>query len=56
MKYHLNGPMDLGVNARAYMDTLLRCIEWMGELSKAEPVVVYCAYVFDVGGQMELQP
>jgi Fe-Mn family superoxide dismutase len=23
--------------------------EWMGELSKAEPVVVYCAYGFHVG-------
>ena len=23
--------------------------QWMGELSKAEPVVVYCAYGFHVG-------
>ena len=25
------------------------CSEWMGELSKSEPVVVYCAYGFHVG-------
>lgn len=56
MNHQLNHPMDFSANARAYVDTFLRCIEWMGELSKARPVVVYCAYGFDVGGQMQLQP
>jgi rhodanese-related sulfurtransferase len=49
MKHHLNYPIDLGVDARAYVDTFMRCIEWMGELSKADPVVVYCAHGVHVG-------